>query len=118
RELFKYPIAYIIEVSWWTMTDREAAALRAYLQKGGFVIVDDFKAPGDFGSPGWDPFEANMKRVLPAARFADMDPSNPIFHSFFEITSLDNFPQAYNAGRPIFRGLYEDNDPKKRLMMI
>ena len=25
------------------MTDREAAALRAYLQKGGFVIVDDFK---------------------------------------------------------------------------
>src|SRR5438270_918604 len=31
-ELFKYPIAYIIEVGWWTLTDREAAALRAYLQ--------------------------------------------------------------------------------------
>src|SRR5438552_12301752 len=24
-ELFKYPIAYLIEVGWWTVTDREAA---------------------------------------------------------------------------------------------
>src|SRR3990172_8314976 len=42
-ELFKYPVAYIIEPGWWTMTDGEAAAFRTYLQKGGFVIVDDFK---------------------------------------------------------------------------
>src|SRR4051812_30041817 len=42
-DLFHYPIAYIIEPDWWAMTDREAAALRAYVQKGGFVIVDDFK---------------------------------------------------------------------------
>ena len=42
-ELFRFPIAYIIELDWWSMTDREAAALRAYLQKGGFIIVDDFK---------------------------------------------------------------------------
>ena len=45
--LFRYPIAYIIEVDWWAMTDREAAALRTYLQKGGFVIVDDFKPRRD-----------------------------------------------------------------------
>jgi hypothetical protein len=41
--LFHYPLAYIIEVDWWAMTDREASALRDYVQKGGFVIVDDFK---------------------------------------------------------------------------
>ena len=97
---------------------REAAALRAYMQKGGFVIVDDFKAYGDFGSPGWEVFEANMKRVLPDVRFFDMSATHPIFHSFFEINNLDIVPQAYNAGQPIFRGVYEDNDPSKRLMMI
>ena len=117
-ELFKYPVAYIIEVSWWTLTDREAGALRTYMQKGGFVIVDDFKAYGDFGSPGWEVFEANMKRVLPEARFFEMSASHPIFHSFFEINNLDVIPQAYNAGKPVFRGIYEDNDPSKRLMMI
>jgi hypothetical protein len=119
-ELFRYPLAYIIEVGWWTLTDSEAAALRAYLLKGGFVIVDDFKVAGEFGpgGGGWETFAENMKRVLPEARFVDMNPADPIFHSFFEIKTLDNFPQAYNAGRPIFRGLYEDNDRRKRLMMI
>ena len=117
-DLFNYPIAYIIEVSWWTLTDLEAAALRAYMQKGGFVIVDDFKVYGDFGSPGWDVFEANMKRVLPDARFFEMSASHPMFHGFFEIDDLNILPQAYNAGQPVFRGIYEDNDPTKRLQMI
>jgi hypothetical protein len=117
-ELFKYPMAYIIEVGWWTLTDSEAAALRAYLAKGGFVIVDDFKTPNFNGGGGWELFEANMRRVLPGARFVDMPVTHPIFHSFFEIHTLRNFPQAYNSGEPIFRGLYEDNDPAKRLQMI
>src|SRR5438128_5540511 len=80
-ELCKYPIAYIIEVGWWTLTDHEATALRTYLQKGGFVIVDDFKVKGWRGldNGGWEPFEANMKRVLPEARFFEMESSHPIF---------------------------------------
>jgi len=119
-ELFKYPVAYIIEVGWWTLTDRGADALRAYLQKGGFLIVDDFKTPGWRGIPGggWEPFETNMKRVLPGVRFFEMESTHPIFHSFFEINSLTNFPQAYNAGQPIFRGMFENNDPTKHLLAI
>ena len=134
-ELFKYPIAYIIEVDWWAMTDSEARSLRTYLQKGGFLIVDDFKPRrggrsyfggnaalgpphgSDYGS-GWDVFEAHMKRVMPEGRFVDLDASHPIFHSFFEINRLDIIPQAYIAGTPIFRGLYEDNDPRKRLQIL
>ena len=122
--LFKYPIPYIIEVDWWAMTDSEAAALRTYLQKGGFLIVDDFKPRrfrggygGDFGS-GWEVFEAQMKRVLPGGKFVDLDASHPIFHSFFEIDRLDIIPQAYIAGRPQFKGLFEDNDPHKRLQIM
>src|SRR5437867_6544334 len=93
---------------------------RAYILKGGFVIVDDFKMPGWRGIPGggWEPFAENMKRVLPGVRFFEMQASHPIFHVFFEINALDNFPQAYNSGQPIFRGVYEDNDPSKRLQMI
>ncbi len=119
-EVTKYPITYLTEAGWWTLTESEVEAFRAYLLKGGFTIFDDFKLPGEFGSGGggWDTFEENMKRVFPAARFVDLDPSHPIFHSFFEIDSLRDFPQAYNSGPPIFRGLYEDNDPKKRLLMV
>ena len=133
-ELFRYPLAYIIEVDWWAMTDREAAALRAYMQKGGFVIVDDFKPRrgrfggrfddglgGDLGGgygTGWGIFEQAMRRVMPDGKFVDLDASHPIFHSFFEIDRLDIIPQAYIQGQPVFRGMFEDNDPAKRLQMI
>ncbi len=119
-ELCKYPVAYITEAGWWTLTDREAAAFRAYILKGGFVIFDDFKIAGQYGSGGggWQRFADNMARVLPGTRFFDLDPSDPVFHSFFEIKSLDNFPQAYNTGRPVFRGAYEDNDRRKRMLMV
>jgi hypothetical protein len=116
------------------MTDREAAALRAYLQKGGFVIVDDFKPRrgrfgGRFGGglggelgggygTGWEVFAEAMRRVMPEGRFVDLDASDAIFHSFFEVDRLDIIPQAYIAGQPIFRGLFEDNDRRKRLQMI
>src|SRR5262249_25515443 len=116
-ELCKYPVAYMTEAGYWTLNDREAAAFRAYLLKGGFVIFDDFR--GDFrGGGGWPTFEANMMRVLPEARFVDMDASHPIFHAFFEIDSLDIIPQYYDRGKPILRGLFEDNNPAKRLMAI
>ena len=123
-ELFKYPVAYIIEVGWWEMTDSEATSLRAYLQKGGFLIVDDFKVAGfsggfaGMGGGGWDTFEHNIKRALPDVRFFEMSAHDPIFHSFFEINRLDVIPQAYNAGQPVFRGVYEDNDRAKRLQII
>jgi hypothetical protein len=117
-ELFKYPVVYIIEVGWWEMTDGEAKALRAYLQKGGFVIVDDFKLPGGIGGGGWDHFAANMRRVLPDAEFLELDVTHPVFHQFFDIDSLDIFPQAYNAGRPVFLGMFEDNDRSKPLRMV
>ena len=116
--IFNYPVIYIIEVSWWQMTDAEAANLRAYLAKGGFVIVDDFKVPGGMGGRGWEAFAENMARVVPDGEFIDLDATHPIFHQFFDINSLDIFPQAYNAGQPVFRGLFEDNDPSRRLRMM
>lgn len=118
-ELCKYPIAYMTEPGFWEVTDKEAEAFRAYLLKGGFVIVDDFRITGDpRAGGGWENFEANMRRVLPEGRFVDLDPTSPVFHSFFEINSFDIIPQWYDFGRPLFRGLFENNDPQKRLMMM
>lgn len=115
-ELFKYPVAYMTEAGFWELSDKEAAGLRAYLKKGGFVIFDDFR--DDLEGGGWATFEANMERVLPGARFPEMSPSHPIFHCFFDIPSFDILPQYYDRGRPVIRGLFQDNDPSKRLMAI
>jgi Domain of unknown function (DUF4159) len=118
-ELFKYPIAYMAEPGFWTMGDQEAAGLRAYLLKGGFIIFDDFRADGQFNSGGgWANFEGNIRRALPELQLMEIDPSAQIFHSFFEIDSFDIIPQSYDRGRPALFGLFEDNDPRKRMMAI
>jgi len=112
-ELFKYPIAYIIEVGWWTLTDREASGLRAYLQKGGFLIVDDFPRNA------WGNFELQMSRVFPEARWTQLDAKHQIFHSFFEINDISHIPIPYDrGGAPEFYALFEDNNPSKRMQVI
>ncbi len=82
-DLFNYPVSYMAEAGAWTQTDKEAANLRAYLLKGGFIIFDDFR-----GSD-WTNFETQMHRVLPDLRFVELELSHPIFHSFFDIATLE-----------------------------
>jgi hypothetical protein len=113
-ELFRHPIAYMAEPGFWSLTDQEAAGFRAYLLKGGFVIFDDFSEERG----GWAAFERAFRRVLPEARFYDLEPTHPIFHSFFEIDSFDILPQGYDIGRPVLRAVFEGNDPSRRMMAM
>ena len=109
-ELLNYPVAYMSEPGFWNASDAEAQALRRYLLKGGFLIFDDFRGYD------WENLEAQMRRALPDHRFVQLDASHPIFHSFFEIDSLE-FLTSYN-GQPTYYGIFEGNDPRKRLMAI
>ena len=112
-ELFKYPIAFMWEPGFWVLTDREAAAFRAYLMKGGFAVFEDFDGPRQ-----WTVFEGQMRRVLPAARFVRLDNDHPIFDSFFEIQDIDAIVHPMTQQRPSYYGIFEDNDPSKRLMVV
>src|SRR5262249_33872670 len=41
-ELFKYPFAYLCEVGYMRLSDKELAGMREYCLRGGFLLVDDF----------------------------------------------------------------------------
>ena len=117
-ELFKFPVAYLVEPGYWQMSDTDVTTLRAYLQKGGFLIVDDFPL-NSRGVDTWGNFDSQMSRVFPEGKWFQLDNKSPIFHSFFEIEDIKNIPTAYNLGTgPQFWALYEDNDPTKRIMVI
>jgi len=124
-ELFNYPIAYMAEPGFWSMSDKETEGLRAYLKKGGFVIFDDFREAeaGIDGVGHWENLQNQMRRVLPEARWFEIDDgTHPIWHSFFEIKDpLALTAHPTYAGRPMvltYWGIFEDNDPKKRLIAI
>jgi len=110
--LLNYPIAYLSEPGYWIPSQQEAAGLRAYLAKGGFLIVDDFMRRE------WANFERSMRMVLPNAKFVRLDVSHPIFDSFFHIESLDMAYPHDPYLKAEFYGIHEDNDPRKRLVAI
>ena len=41
-DLFNYPWLYAVEVGSWAFSDSQAARMREYLLRGGFLMVDDF----------------------------------------------------------------------------
>ncbi len=110
-EIFRNPVLYIWEPGYWRITDEAATNLRAYMLKGGLVIFDDFEADQ------WINFEAQFRRAMPEAEFIPLDLSHPVYHSFFDMESL-NLPHPTVNVTPGFYGVHLDNDPSKRLMAI
>ena len=115
-ELLKFPIAYLSEPGYWQPSESEVLGLRTYLQKGGFLIVDDFHFENE-----WRVFESAMRRVLPDTRIDRLDAAHPIFNSFFSIKSLD-IPYPGRLGEQgltgEFYGIHEGNNKSKRLMVV
>jgi hypothetical protein len=110
--IFHNPIIYVSEPGFWTVDDSGAENLRAHLLKGGFVIFDDFEGPAQ-----WDNMARQMARVLPEHRFVQIDVTHPIFHSFFEMKTID-FPHPLVNVMPTYFAIFEDNDPTRRIIAL
>jgi hypothetical protein len=116
--LFKYPVAFLVEAGYLQLSDTEAKILHDYVEKGGFIIVDDSRDDFRRGQSGWGNIEAQFGRIFPGLHPMDIPVTHPIFHSFFDIKSFDIVKQFYDQGPPVFRAIFENNDPKKRLLVM
>jgi hypothetical protein len=77
------------EVGSLYLDDQEAANLRDYLLKGGFLWADDF-----WGERAWDIFERQIHQVLPRGAYpiVDLPIDHPIFHSQMLVTRVPQIP--------------------------
>ena len=89
ESLFRCPFVMMTEVGAAFLDDAEAARLREYLVKGGFLWADDF-----WGSYAWESWEAQIRKVLPAADFpiVDLRADHPLFRTQFEIARVPQIP--------------------------
>jgi Domain of unknown function (DUF4159) len=110
--------AFLVEGGYLTLNEKEVAALRKYILKGGFLIIDDSREDTRRGKSGWANLEAMLSLVLPGLHPVDMNVSHPIFHSFFDIPSFDIVKQFYDFGPAVFKGIFADNDPTRRLLVM
>ena len=118
-DVYNWPWLYGVEVGHWSLTDQQAAKLRDFLLRGGFLMCDDFH-----GSQEWEVFIASMRRVFPDRPIVDLDDRDPIFHTIFDLDDRYQVPgaQFLRSGRTYeqdgfearWRGIYDD---KGRLMV-
>jgi hypothetical protein len=112
-DVFNWPWLYAVEVGQWDLTDEQAAQLREYLLRGGFLMVDDFH-----GTREWTTFVESMRRVFPDRPIVDLPDDDPIFHTFWDLEDRQQIPglQFVYSGRPFeqdgfdahWRGIYDD----------
>jgi hypothetical protein len=112
--LAKHTVAWLTEPGYWVPTEAEAKGLREWLQRGGFLIIDDF-----FFQQQWDVMARSMRMVLPDVRFFRLGISHPIFNSFFTLTTLEGMhhPET-TAAVSQYYAVYENNDPSGRMLAI
>jgi hypothetical protein len=112
--IFDHPFLYAVEVGGWLLSDEEVARLREYLDRGGFLMVDDFH-----GSAEWEGFMASMRRVYPDRPVVELSTSDEVFHVVYDLIDRPQIPSIYGAmtGRtwerdgytPHWRGIYDAN---------
>ena len=73
------------------LRDEEVPILKKYLLNGGVLMADDF-----WGQRQWDNFERQIKRVLPEARFEELEMTNQLFHCVFDLNVPKNKLQTPN----------------------
>ena len=87
--LFQCPFLSATDVGTALFTEEEADILRAYLEKGGFLWVDDF-----WGPYAWDNWVSNISKVLPPGEYPirDLPVDHPIRRTLFEYAALPQIP--------------------------
>lgn len=113
-DLFDYPWIYAVEVGALNLSDSQAARLREYLLRGGFLLVDDFH-----GSGQWRQFERMMHKVFPDRQIIDLQDEQALFHVHFDVGELIQIPGIrplmmnqtfeYDGVLPHWRAILDDD---------
>jgi hypothetical protein len=88
-DMFEYPFLLAISVGDWTVSPDQAARLRKYFDRGGFLMVDDFHNETE-----WARFMAGISQIYPNARIEDLRDEDAPFHVLFDLNDRVRVPGA------------------------
>jgi len=120
-DIYNWPMLYAVEVGHWYLPDDQAAQLRDFLLRGGFLMVDDFHGSEQYGGINeWEIFLEGITKVFPDRQIVDIPNSDPIFHTLYDLNDRFQVPGAQYfrsgityekgpTGRPEhWRAIYDD----------
>jgi hypothetical protein len=82
----------------------EIEALREFMFRGGFVMLDDF-----WGEAHWQDFLVEIGKIFPDRELVELTTDHPIFHMFYDVDEIAQVP-----GRAVTwdRGGFLLDDPR------
>ncbi|WP_129781224.1 DUF4159 domain-containing protein [Peristeroidobacter soli] len=86
-DLGDFPMLFMSDPGYMVLTEEERAAFENYLERGGFVWVDDF-----WGDAEWQQFANVMRTVLPNREWRVLSTDHPIFHTVFDLKEMPQIP--------------------------
>jgi hypothetical protein len=113
-DAYNWPWLCAGEMGDWKLTDAQASKLRDFLLRGGFLMLDDFWGPSE-----WERFEESMQRVFPDRPIVDLEETEPIMHTVYDLEDLYQIPGQWALRRgttyrnegvvPHWRGIFDDH---------
>ncbi|MEO0223537.1 MAG: DUF4159 domain-containing protein [candidate division WOR-3 bacterium] len=91
KEIFNYPIVYMTGHGNVYFSEIDAKNLRDYLERGGFLYVDD-----DYGLDSY--FRREIKKVFPDKELEEVPLNHPIFNIYWKFDKLPKIHQ--HDGKP------------------
>jgi hypothetical protein len=118
-DVYNWPFLFAGEMGDWLLTAQQAAKLRDYLLRGGFLVLDDF-----WGTEEWGRFAESMDLVFPDRPIVEIENADQVFHIIYDLDERYQIPGQWALRRgstyrndgetPHWRGIYDDN---QRLMV-
>ena len=103
KELFQYPFAYVSEPGYLNLLPGDVKNIREYLDRGGFLLLDDFRG-NELDNSQFVNMETQLRKIFPERELEPVSPKHPIFHMVFDLNPLDMLPpyRMFNSGEPQF----------------
>jgi hypothetical protein len=113
-DIYNWPFLYGVELGHWKLFQDEADQLREYLDRGGFLMTDDFH-----GTVEWENFIVQLRKVFPTRAVVDINNSDPIFHVIYDLEDRVQVPgyqylfypfrpYEFDGFDPNWRAVYDD----------
>jgi hypothetical protein len=100
-EVFDYPFAYVSEPGEMELTDIEVENLREFVNRGGFIIMDDFDGPVQ-----WAQMHSQVRRAFPGNDFEALTIDHRVFSTYAVLETFDDMAEHVPGGSITYYGLF------------
>jgi hypothetical protein len=103
EEVFEYPFAYVSEPGEMELTDEEVVNLREFVERGGFVLMDDFD-----GAVQWEQMYSQIRRAFPGSTFEPLPLDHPVFQTYATLETFEDMAANVPGGSITYFGLFTE----------